>query len=37
MKCTTGVLACDFCMGTGEVEAEAAECRRKGQELRDLR
>jgi hypothetical protein len=37
MKCTTSMLACDFCNGTGEVSQETAEPRRKGQELRDLR
>jgi hypothetical protein len=37
MKCTTGVIACDFCGGLGIVESMIAERYRKGQELRDVR
>lgn len=33
MKCTTGMRACSFCKGTGEVEIAVAQRYRKGQEL----
>ncbi len=37
MKCTTGIVACDFCGGLGIVESAVAERYRKGQKLRDMR
>ena len=37
MKCTTGVVACDFCGGLGIVETQVAERYRKGRAIQELR
>jgi DNA-directed RNA polymerase subunit M/transcription elongation factor TFIIS len=37
MKCTTGILACDFCGGLGIVESAVAERYRRGNAIRKLR
>ncbi len=35
--CRTGMRACDFCKGEGQVSSEAAECWREGRAMRDAR
>ena len=37
MKCTTDVVACDFCGGLGIVETQVAERYRKGRAIQELR
>jgi DNA-directed RNA polymerase subunit M/transcription elongation factor TFIIS len=37
MKCTTGIVACDFCGGLGIVESPIAERYRRGDAIRKLR
>ena len=37
MKCTTGVVACDFCGGLGIVETQVTDRYRKGRALQELR
>jgi hypothetical protein len=37
MKCSTGIVACDFCGGLGIIEAQVAERYRRGQAIRDRR
>ena len=37
MKCTTGIVACDFCGGLGIVETQVAERYRKGRAIQELR